>query len=521
LDRIFPYYSAFLIVAYAGVFLSGTGDVRVGGVRIARTAAGAAAIHCLGDLVILTAIGVLAVVAATAVDGGPVALAPEDLRVLLPAPVSRGALLGRALRAAYARAFGAAILLCGLLFLLDIALLSQPARYCALPDLAFPLCLGVIAVSMGWLIETSQRSRLLGRGASILASSVLLVVAGVVARRLGTGGQLDAWARLHRIGDLPVLRPVVDAAEPGPITSASVVVVAALIVVALGLAAWAWKRIGAVSAEQISQRSGRALAVRRALLLGLTSSAYLTRTAHARLRRRKRWAPTRARTPGAALLVKAFVQEQGAPLLARAVLAAVTVVVIDSALLARYPGTTVRPGLLLGAGAGIVMSAVATRFTDPLRIDTGLSTPAGSLPLRFSDIAGADLTASAVTFSAGGAAAAVVVPALSLQPWSSFPVLLGIGVLLGPIASAIGAISAVSNNPSALLSPGIALAVRLQGLIASIVVMSALAILARPPDHHHLATGTHTYTIVGLLPLVAALVFWARAAGGKALQASR
>jgi hypothetical protein len=301
-----------------------------------------------------------------------------------------------------------------------------------------------------------------------------------------------------------VIRALVDPGQPGTPLARSAPTFAVLAALAALLTVWGLIRVRSVSAEQLIERSGRSVAVRTALLVGMTSSAYVTRTARSRRRRKHRWAPAGLRTPRAALFVKAFLQEQGTPILARITLAATTTTLIDGMLFGKRHQTTLTPTLVVGIAAGIVLAATATRFADPLRVDIELNTPAGSLPLAFRHIAIADLAAPALTFTAGGVVAALITPALSLVSWTYLPLLVVFGAALGPAAAAICALSAASNVPLVLASSTASFAVRARGLIASIVLVSAVAAAAQPAHDRSQATaGALAGALVVLLALTA------------------
>lgn len=507
LDRLFPFYLMALFGSYAALVLSGTRDVTVGNTPIAQTAAGRAATSCLGCLSWVAILAAVVAVAASAIDGGPIKLPAEDLRILLTAPIPRSAVLRRALGAAYLKALVAAAAAAGVLLLVEVAMLAEPLRSCVFPAIFLPVFVAIVAVSGGWLIEASPRGALVGRACALSAATLLLATAVWVAAAIGPSGQLAAWRRLHQLGGRPVIRSLVDPGQPGTSLARSAPTFAVLAACAVLLTALGLLRVRSVSAEQLIERSGRSVAVRTALLVGMTSSAYVTRTARARRRRKLRWAPNRLRSPRGALFVKALLQEQGTPILARVTLAAAATSLIDGALFARRHQTTLTPTLVVGIAAGLVLAAVATRFADPLRIDIELNTPAGSLPLGFHQIAMADLGAPALTFTAGGVIAAVVTPALSVVPWTYLPLLLAFGVALGPAAAGICALSAASNVPLVLASSAASFAVRARGLIAGIVVMSAVALAARPTHNRSEATAAALAGAIIVLVALTALVF--------------
>jgi hypothetical protein len=522
-DRVYPYYSALWGVAYLGLFLAGTGDVRIDGRRLAQTAAGAAAIRSLGSLVLLAVVGVIGLVSAGAVHGGPVAIPVEDLRVLLPTPVRRSVLLRRALLRSYRTALLAGLAAAGALVLLEVALLSQPLSGCAEVALALPVVTALGGVSLGWLLESHPHARPLARAVAGLALAVVVGTALDVSASTGRGGQLAAWARLQSLTRSSGLEPLARALRPGAAHGPATAVVVVAVVLAATLSAAAWARTAVVSAERISRRSGRARALRAALILGLTSSAYVTRTAEVRRSRRRRWTPSRPRSAGGAALAKAVLQEQGSALLTRTVLSVAVLGVLEAALLSQQPLRTHTPAVAGGALAGLALAALATRYADPLRVDVELTTPVASLPVPYSTIAGADLLIPGLCAAAAGIVSAVLVPALGLVAWSSCAGLALLGVLLAPAIASIGALSATANSPSPFLSPGTAIAYRLRGVIAALVVMTLVGLLLHPLMHHPGATVSRTRPDAFLVLIIAdgLLVAFAVSSGAKALLRAR
>jgi hypothetical protein len=478
--RMYPWYVAILVLGYLTLFLSGTSRVRIGETKIAGTAAGGAATACIGALLALLAIATVGACVAAAIHAGPVVLWPEDARVLLPSPVSRAALLRRQLLIAYARAAALAALTSGVLVLVEVALLSQSAARALPGAIVMPQLVGLAAVAAGWLVQALPVLKAAARTIFLLVVTLMLWVGGSVALELGRHGQLAGWARLHRLGRLPGMSFLRDAGQPGTSSARLVVSLAVFAAAALALAAVGWNRAGRVTAEQVFARAGRAVAVRTALRLGYTSSAYVVRTGPARRQRtHRRYLKFRGRN--GALLSKAALQEQGASILGRITLAAVGVAVLDAGLFARAPITTKNPVLAGGLLAGIVFAVLATRYADSLRIDVELSTPATALPAPLGRVAGADLAVPAAIFAVGAALAAPALALLQLQPWTRVPVLLLFGVLLGPAAAAVAGLSATGNNPSPFLPSAAATAFRLRGLISSIVMMVGVAFTLHPP----------------------------------------
>jgi hypothetical protein len=521
-ERIYPWYVTILVVGYLALLLAGTPNVRIGRDRIAATAAGAAATACVGDLLALLALATIGGAVSAAVYAGPVVLWPEDARVLLPTPVSRATLLRRRLLAAYLRAFALAGLTSGVLILVEVALLSQPAAHALPGAIAFPALVAVTAVAAGWLVQAVPALRGVARLMSTVSVLILAAVGLAIAVELGSGGQLAGWAQLHRLGRLPVVSFVTDATQPGTSGARLALRLLVFAAVALALVVVGWQRATRVSAEQVVIRAGRAVAVRTALRLGYTSSAYVVRTGPARrARTRRRY----LRVPGSygPLLSKSALQEQGAWIPGRIALAGSTVVVLEAALFCHVTVTTATPDLVGGLLAGIVFTAVATRYADALRIDVELATPATSLPASFRQLAAADLAIPAGVFAIGGVLAAPLLGALGLQPWKDVPVLAVFGLLLGAAAAAIAALSATGNNPSPFLPASAAAAIRARGLIASIMLMLTVTAVRHPPAFHGLAP-LHTTAFAAVTALAifdAILVALALWAGKNALLAAR
>ena len=521
-ERMYPWYVSILVLGYLALGLSGTANVRIGQTKIAGTAAGRAATANIGDLLALLAIATVGMSVAAAIHAGPVVLWPEDARVLLPSPVSRAALLRRQLLIAYARAVVLAALTSGVLVMVEVALLSQPAVDALPGAIAVPQLIALTAVAAGWLVQAVPALKAAARVIFLLVVVLLIGIAGSVALELGRHGQLAGWARLHRLERSPGVSFLRDAGQPGTSGARLVGSLVVFAVLALILAVIGWFRAGRVTAEQVFARAGRAVAVRTALRLGYTSSAYVVRTGPARRQRtRRRYLEFPGRD--GALLSKAILQEQGASLPGRIVIAAIGVTVLDAGLFARAPVTTINPDLAGGLLAGVVFAALATRYADSLRIDVELSTPATALPAPLGRVAGADLAVPAAIFAVGGALAAPVLALLGLQPWTRVPVLLIFGVLLGPAAAAVACLSATGNNPSPFLSSGPATLFRLRGLISAIVLMAGVAFTQHPPALHgvrHLApTAAAAVLIVGLLD--AALISLALWTGKVALLRTR
>jgi hypothetical protein len=205
---------------------------------------------------------------------------------------------------------------------------------------------------------------------------------------------------------------------------------------------------------------------RTALRLGFTSSVYLTRTEPTRRRRRRRRRFAGTAGPVHALLGKAFLEEQGLPLLPR-VLACAAVVGAAAAGAAHVtPGRSLAPTVAWSLLAGLCLTAVATRFTDPVRLDVDRAPFAGAVPLSHQSIAWADIAVSgavatvACLFGAVGAIAIGAAPAHDLVPFVIAATALGV------LLSCAAVLGALSDDPSPLLPPAMALGYRTAGLIA-------------------------------------------------------
>ncbi len=521
-QRMYPWYVSILVMGYLALGLSGTPNVRIGKTKIAGTAAGSAATACIGDLLALLAVAVVGASVAAAVHAGPVVLWPEDARVLLPSPVARAALLRRQLLIAYARAAALAAVASGVLLLVEVALLSQTTARALPGAIVVPQLIGLTAVAAGWLLQAVPSLKTAARAIFLLVIALLLATAGSVALELGRHGQLAGWARLQHLGRFPGASLLRDAGQPGTSGARLAVALTAFAAIGLTLAVVGWLRARRVTAEQVSGRAGRAVAVRTALRLGYTSSAYVVRTGPARRQRtHRRYLEFPSRD--GALVSKAALQEQGASLLGRVVLAAVAVALLEAGLFARAPVTTLNPVLAGGLVAGAVFAALATRYADSLRIDVELSTPATALPAPLSRLAGADLAVPAAIFAVGGASAGPVLASLGLQPWTRVPVLLIFGVLLGPAAAAVAGLSATANNPSPFLSAAVATAIRLRGLISSMLLMIIVAFTQHPPTLHadRPATPTTATAVITLAVFDGALVWLGVRTGKVALLRAR
>jgi hypothetical protein len=519
LDRIYPAYTSLLLVAYLALFLNSTGDIRIGHRKVAETAAGAAAAHSLGALLLFATVGAVGLVASAAVDGGPIAVPVEELRVLLPTPVPRSSLLRRRLARAYVLWLLGAALVAGFVLLVVVAVLSFTIAGSVLPAVAVPLLVAPLVVSVGWLVERSPRGRTAGRVVGTVAVAAVLAAVLAMAEAIGAQTQVAGWDRARTVVRDVGLGPVARGLQPGAPISRQLVVVVGLGVVTAVLVAIAWWRTSYVSAERLASRSGRSQALRTALLLGFTSSAYVTRTAAARRRRRRRWTPQLPDTPVGAVLAKSTLQEQGSPLVARILLAAASYGVIGAGLLSAPRVTTHLPVQIGGILAGIGLAAVATRFADPLRVDAELTTPVGSLPVGYRLVAGIDLLLPAVTFAVGAVIGSVGVTALGVAPWSRLPALVVLGVLLAPAVAAMGALSATANSPSPNLSPGVQAAFRLRGLIGSVVLVSLIALFLHPIVGQRSDTRPTAYVVLIIGDVV--LVFLAIRSAATALLRAR
>jgi hypothetical protein len=417
-------------------------------------------------VVLAVAVAVLVGRAAAATRGGPVVLPPEDARLLLTWPVPRRTLVLPALVAALARALGVAVLAAAALVYVDIRDLGAPAAAVLRDDVALPVLLSAATVLAAWLVQVTPAAARVAR----LAGSAL-GLAGVVAvcwfgRRIADEGYLGALQNLA--ARLQTGLPFSGAATGRP-SSSGLVLAVALLGVLVVLAVLSWRATSRVTAEQLMDRSRRADVTRTSLRLGFTSSVYLSRTEPVRRSRRRRLSlpPSPRHLP--ALVGKAFVQEQGTPVLPR-LLACATVTGITFAAAARVtPGRDLAPTVVWSLLLGGALAALATRFADPVRLDVDRAPVAGAVPVRHLQLARVDVAVSAGVAFVGAAVGTLGAAALGLVPAGKLPVLGFACAAVAFLLPAAGALGALSDDPSPLLPPAAAIGYRTSGVIVVLV----------------------------------------------------
>ena len=503
-DALYAVYVTVLVSLYPLAALGSRAAPRPGPLRSAVAAA---------EPLLLLAFGVAVVAgrAAAAVRGGPVVLPPEDARLLLTWPVPRRSLVLPALGAALSRALAGALLVSVVLVYVDVRDLGAPARAVLRDDLLLPALLGCLAALTGWLV---QGSAALARVARVVGAGTALtgLVAGCwLARQVALDGTAAALRQVAVLGPSPGTLPLSGAATgapggPGPVVAA----VLAVTLVPLGLLSLAAAR--RATPEQLLSRSRRADVTRTGLRLGFTSSVYLTRSEPVRRsRRRRRSLPPRP-GPGAALADKAFVQEQGTPVLPRLLVCA-AVTGLDLLGAARVtPGRSLASTAVWAAVAAAGMTVVATRFADPIRLDVDRAPLTAALPVRHLVLARADLGVSAGLALAGALLGCVAVVVAGIVPAGRLPGLLGGAVGLALLLAAAGALGALSDDPSPFLPPWLAIGYRTSGLVAVTATCELAALLLRHAGPGTGSTHPERLPSAALLVLVGALATAALAA---------
>lgn len=463
-DALYVLYVTVLLTLYPLAALGSRAAPRPGPLRSATAAA---------EPLLLLAIGVMVVIgrAAAAVRGGPVVLPPEDARLLLTWPVPRRSLVLPALVAALSRALGGALLVSAVLLYVDVRDLGAPFLAVVRIDVVLPALVAVVAVLLGWLVQVSptlaRLARLCGAGLAV----VVLVAFCWTVRQIAL---LGVPAALRDIADL----------GPSRATGLPAAVVLAGIALPLGLLSV--RAAGRVTPEQLLSRSRRADVTRTGLKLGFTSAVYLTRTEPLRRARRRRLALPQRPGPVAAVLAKAFVQEQGTPVIPR-ILACAAVVGSALAAGARVtPGRSLAATILWAGVAAVALTVVATRFADPVRLDVDRAPFVGSVPVAYLVLARSDLAVSTGLAFAGTVLGATGGLALGvIQPGRLLGLLLaGLGVAL--LLAAGGALGALSDDPSPFLPPALAIGYRTSGFLAVTAGCVLSAILLR---HQGATTG--------------------------------
>lgn len=443
-DALYVLYVTALLSAYPLVILGERAAPKAGPVRSAFAGVEPLALLALG-------LAVLVGRATAAVRGGPVVLPPEDARLLLTWPVPRRSLVLPALGAALVRALAVAALASAALLYLDVRDLGAPAATVLRDDLLLPGLLAVVVVLLAWQVQVSPRLAGPVRLAGALLGTAVLLALGHLARKVAEDGFTGA---------------LVDVARHGPSSRHGLAALAVLGTVAVPLALLGLRAAGRVTPEQLLSRSRRADVTRTGLRLGFTSSVYLTRTEPVRRSRRGRRPLPHRPGAGWALLGKAFVQEQGTPVLPR-VLACGAVVGLVLAGAARVtPGRSLAATGVWAVVAAVALTVVGTRFADPVRLDVDRAPLAGAVPVRHLQLARADLAVSALLALGGALLGALAAVALGVVAVDRLPALVTACTALAVLLSSAGALGALSDDPSPFLPPALAVGYRTSGFLA-------------------------------------------------------
>jgi hypothetical protein len=508
-DALYVLYVSALVSAYPLVIL---------GERAAPTASPVRSAFAAVEPLVLVALGLSLLVgrAAAAVRGGPVVLPPEDARMMLTWPVSRRSLVLPALGAALVRALAAAGLVTAVLLYVDVRDLGATAASVARDDLLLPALLAVLVVLVAWLVQVSPRLAGVVRGLGALLALAALVGLCWMARKVALDGFTGALVDLADLGPAQADLPLSGAAV-GQASRNGLLVLSVLGALVLPLSLLAYRAAGRATPEHLLSRSRRADVTRTGLKLGFTSSVYLTRTEPVRRSRRSRRAlPHR---PGAlwALLAKAFVQEQGTPVVPRVLACAAVVGSVLAAAARITPGRSLAATCVWAAVSAVALTVVATRFADPLRLDVDRAPLAGAVPVRHLLVARADLAVSALLAFVGALLGAVGAVALGVVPAGRLPALVLAGVSLALLLAAAGALGALSDDPSPFLPPALALGYRTSGFLAvtagCLLAAVSLRYQSATPDpvvHDRLPTAAFALAAVAV---IAATVAAFRAAG--------
>ncbi len=464
-------------------------------------------------LLLATALAVVAGRSAAAVRGGPVVLPPEDARLLLTWPLPRRVLVLPALLAALSRAAAAALLVSAVLLYVDVRALGAPAHAVLRDDLVLPGLLAVAVALLAWLVQSTPALATLARAAGAVVAAGALVALCVLGRQLAVDGPRAA---LRSVADpFPGALPL-SGATGGPAPQAGLLVAAGLALLLVPLGLLAVRAASRTTPERLLGRSRRADVTRTALRLGFTSSVYLTRTEPLRRSRRRRVALPTGGVPRA-LTGKAVLQEQGTPVVPRLLACAAAVGAVLGAATHVRTGPDAGPTLIWALAAGVVLTVVATRFADPLRLDVDRAPLAASVPVPHRLLAQADLMVSAVVALVGALFGVAADLALGIVPPDRLPGLLAAALALGLLLAAAGALGALSDDPSPLLPPWVAVGYRTTGFAALLVACVGAALALRlpggagsAPDPDRLPTAV---AVTGLVALVTAAVARHRAAG--------
>ena len=465
-------------------------------------------------LLAAAAVAVVLARAVGAVRGGPVVLAPEEARVLLTWPVPRRLLVLPALLAACSRALAGAALASVLLVYIDVHDLGAPARAVLRDDLLLPALIALLAVLVAWQVQLRPRLALLLRPAAVLVGAAALAGLALLGRELVRSGTAAGLRRAALEGPAPTSLPFGGAAAGAGTRGGLVSILALLALVGL-LGLLGLRAASRCSAEELLARSRRADVTRTALKLGFTSSVYLSRT-EAQRRSRRRRVSVRSRSPFTALLVKALVQEQGSPVVPRLLAAGLVVGGLGGAAAHVTPGRGLAATVAWSLVGGIALGAVATRFADPVRLDVDRAPLVGALPQPLTLIARADIAASTGMFLVGGLAGVAADLALGVvRPGQVGPLVVA-ALAFAVLATAAGALGALSDDPSPLLPAGLAIGYRASGLVATVVACTGGGLLLEVGGPAGPVTGGQQLTsgvaVVAVVAAIASAVTVARAA---------
>ena len=465
-------------------------------------------------LLAAAAVAVVLARAVGAVRGGPVVLAPEEARVLLTWPVPRRLLVLPALLAACSRALAGAALASVLLVYIDVHDLGAPARAVLRDDLLLPALIALLAVLVAWQVQLRPRLALLLRPAAVLVGAAALAGLALLGRELVRSGTAAGLRRAALEGPAPTSLPFGGAAAGAGTRGGLVSILALLALVGL-LGLLGLRAASRCSAEELLARSRRADVTRTALKLGFTSSVYLSRT-EAQRRSRRRRLSVRSRSPFTALLVKALVQEQGSPVVPRLLAAGLVVGGLGGAAAHVTPGRGLAATVAWSLVGGITLGAVATRFADPVRLDVDRAPLVGALPQPLTLIARADVAASTGMFLVGGLAGVAADLALGVvRPGQVGPLVVA-ALAFAVLATAAGALGALSDDPSPLLPAGLAIGYRASGLVATVVACTGGGLLLEVGGPAGPVTGGQQLTsgvaVVAVVAAIASAVTVARAA---------
>lgn len=469
-DALYVLYVTALFGLYAVSILGSRATPAPGPLR---TAAGLAEPALLGGV----AVAVVLARAVAAIRGGPVVLAPEEARVLLTWPVPRRLLVLPALLAACSRALAGAGLVTVLLIYLDVHDLGAPASAVLRDDLLLPALVALLTVLVAWQVQLRPWLALLLRPVAGLVGVLALAGVALLGRELVRSGTALGLRRAALEGPDPTSLPFGGAAAGSGTRGGLLMIVVLLALVGL-LGLLGLRSASRCSAEELLSRSRRAEVTRTALKLGFTSSIYLSRTeAQRRSRRRRR--SVRSRSAFTALLVKALVQEQGSPVLPRLVAAALVVGALGGAAAHVTPGRGLASTIAWSLSGGIALGAVATRFADPVRLDVDRAPLVGALPVPLTLIARADLAASTGLFLLGGLVGVAADGVLGVVTTGQVPQLVVAALAFAVLATAAGALGALSDDPSPLLPAGLSIGYRASGLAATVAACAGGGLLLR------------------------------------------